>query len=268
MRLALLSDIHGNAIALKAVLADIEQRGGVDAVWVLGDLVALGPDPIGVLECVAALPHVRCTRGNTDRYVVTGERPPPTMTEVQQNLALLPVLLEIAGTFAWTHGAVTAAGWRDWLADLPLEVRVDLPDGTSVLGVHATPDCDDGAGIHPALRDRELAAIVANESADVICVGHTHWPLDRSIAGKRIVNLGSISNPLPPDLRATYAILEADASGYTIACRRVEYDRDAVIAAVQAMQHPGVAFIVKRLRGQYQPWWLDRGIAQEPDRPA
>jgi predicted phosphodiesterase len=261
MRLAILSDIHGNAIALKAVLADIERLGGVDALWILGDLVAIGPDPIGVLECIAALPQVYCTRGNTDRYVVTGERPSPSPTEVQQNLPLLPVLLEVTGTFAWTLGAVTTGGWREWLANLPLEIRVDLPNGTSLLGVHAAPGCDDGLGIHPALSDSELAAIVANERADVICVGHTHWPLERCIEGKRIVNVGSISNPLPPDLRATYIILEADASGYTTADRRVEYDREAVIAAVQAMQHPGAGFIVKRLRGQYQPWWLNSDIA-------
>ena len=83
MRLAILSDIHGNAIALKAVLADIERLGGVDALWILGDLVAIGPDPIGVLECIAALPQVYCTRGNTDRYVVTGERPSPSPAESQ-----------------------------------------------------------------------------------------------------------------------------------------------------------------------------------------
>ena len=266
MRLAILSDIHGNAIALKAVLADIERLGGVDAVWVLGDIVAIGPDPIGVLECIAALPQVYCTRGNTDRYLVTGERPSPRPAQVQENPALLPVLMEITGTFAWTLGAVTIAGWREWLANLPLEIRVELPDGTSLLGVHAAPGCDDGPGIHPALSDTELTAIVANEPADVICVGHTHWPLERCTAGKRIVNLGSVSNPLPPDLRASYVILETTASGYTIAYRRVEYDREAVIAAVQAMHHPGAEFIVKRLRGEYRPWWLNSDIAQQNDR--
>ena len=75
MRIALLSDIHGNSIALDAVLTDIEQRGGVDEHWVLGDIVALGPDPVGVLERLTVLPADVFVRGNTDRYVVTGERP-------------------------------------------------------------------------------------------------------------------------------------------------------------------------------------------------
>src|SRR5919109_4209325 len=81
MRIALLSDIHGNSIALEAVLTDIERHGGVDAYWVLGDIVALGHDPIGVLERLAGVPNTRYTRGNTDRYVVTGDRPPPTPTD-------------------------------------------------------------------------------------------------------------------------------------------------------------------------------------------
>ena len=79
MRIAILSDIHGNSIALDAVLGDLERRGGADQHWLLGDLVAMGPDPIGVLERITALPNASFVRGNTDRYLVTGERPPPTI---------------------------------------------------------------------------------------------------------------------------------------------------------------------------------------------
>jgi predicted phosphodiesterase len=72
MRLALLSDLHGNPIALEAVLADVERCGGADAYLVLGDIVAIGHDPVAVLERLVALPGVRFIQGNTDRYVVTG----------------------------------------------------------------------------------------------------------------------------------------------------------------------------------------------------
>lgn len=94
MRLAIFSDIHGNPIALDAVLADIRARGGVDAYLVLGDLAAIGYDPVSVLERLVALPNVRFVRGNTDRYVVTDERPPPTLQDVRRNppRACLPAL--------------------------------------------------------------------------------------------------------------------------------------------------------------------------------
>ena len=81
MRIALLSDIHGNPLALDAVLADIAAQGGVDTYWVLGDFSSLGYDPVGVLERVTALPNASFTRGNHDRYTVTGERPGPMLEQ-------------------------------------------------------------------------------------------------------------------------------------------------------------------------------------------
>ena len=110
LRIALLADIHGNRLALDAVLDDVERRGGADEYWVLGDLVALGPQPVEVLERLQELEKAVFVRGNTDRYVTTGERPGPTAKEVQADLALLPVYAEIAASFGWTQGAVAAGG--------------------------------------------------------------------------------------------------------------------------------------------------------------
>jgi 3',5'-cyclic AMP phosphodiesterase CpdA len=121
VRLAILSDLHGNPIALDAVLADIEAKGSVDGFLVLGDLVAIGHDPIGVLERLVGLPGARFVRGNTDRYVVSGQRPYPTFADVAANVTLIPRLVEVAHSFAWTQGVLTSAGWLDWLAALPLE---------------------------------------------------------------------------------------------------------------------------------------------------
>ena len=148
MRLACLSDVHGNAIALDAVLADIALQGGVDGYWVLGDLVAIGYDPIGVLDRLTGLPNVSFVQGNTDRYVVSGQRPFPSLADVEADPRLLPQLVEVAHSFAWTMGYVTAGGWLDWLAALPLEARLRLPDGTRLLAVHVAPGQADGPGIH------------------------------------------------------------------------------------------------------------------------
>ena len=70
MRLAILSDVHGNSIALDAVLADVSAAGGVDEYWVLGDHAALGPDPTGTIERLMALPNARFVRGNIDPWPV------------------------------------------------------------------------------------------------------------------------------------------------------------------------------------------------------
>src|SRR5690349_19657787 len=111
MRVAIFSDIHGNPIALDAVLKVIESLGGLDAYWVIGDFAALGHDPIPALERVYALPNLVLTRGNTDRYLVTGARPPPHIDRVRQDLSVLPRFVEVAQSFAWTQGAIARDGW-------------------------------------------------------------------------------------------------------------------------------------------------------------
>lgn len=253
MRLALFSDIHGNSVALEAVLADIDQQGGVDGYWVLGDLVALGPDPAGVLTRLARLPNLKCTRGNTDRYTTNGDRPPPTLAEAQANPELLPVLVEVAGSFAWTQGAINAAGWYEWLIQLPVEQRLALPDGTRMLGVHASPGRDGGCGLHREFSDKEIRSLIKDSAADLIFCGHTHVPMDRTVSGVRIINLGSVSNPLAPDLRAGYTILKADSHGIQIEHHRVAYDYQAVITDLQRRHHPGAAFIIRHMRGEMTP---------------
>jgi predicted phosphodiesterase len=250
MRLALLSDIHGNLIALDAVLADIAAQGGVDGYWVLGDLAAIGYAPAATIERLHSLPGVLFTRGNTDRYVTTGDRPPPTPADVARDPGLLAQYTEVTNGFAWTQGYLAATGWFDWLTALPLEARLTLPDGTRLLGVHASPGRDDGDGIHPGLSDDEQDAMLIAAEADLICVGHTHVPVDRNVARGRAVNLGSVSNPVTADLRASYALLEADPSGYHLHHRQVDYDREAVITAIERSGHPSQGHILKLIRGQ------------------
>jgi predicted phosphodiesterase len=250
MRVALFSDIHGNSVALDAVLADIAGAGGVDEHWALGDLVALGPDPVGVVERLRALPRVSLLRGNTDRYVVTGERPPPTLAAAVADPELVPILAEVAGSFAWTAGYMQAAELIPWLEGLPLRFTRTLPDGTRVLSVHASPRSDDGPGIDARVSDATLSALLAGCDADVVFAGHTHRPVDRCVGSIRAVNLGSLSNPVAPDLRASYVILDADEHGHTIEHRRVDYDREAVINQVERLNHPGRGYVIKHHRGE------------------
>jgi predicted phosphodiesterase len=250
MRIALISDIHGNPIALDAVLADIAAIGGADEHWVLGDIVALGHDPAGVLERLTALANPMFIRGNTDRYVVTGERPPPSLDEAVADPALVPVVAEVAGSFAWTAGYLAATGWIEWLAALPTEHRRTLPDGTRVLAVHASPLADDGLGIGRQAGDDGIARLLAGCDADLVLGGHTHHAFDRMIGDVRAVNLGSVSNPVAPDLRASYVMIGADPQGYTLEHRRVAYDCEAVISALEALNHPGRNWLIKHHRGE------------------
>lgn len=266
MKIALLADIHGNSVALDAVLADIQARGGVDGYWILGDLASIGYDPAGVLQRLTALPNALWIRGNADRYVFTQDRPDPTPEQVQQNPELAQVLAEVSGSFAWTQGYLDATGWLDWLRNLPLEQRLMLPNGQRVLLVHAAPGTDDGWGLNPSLTDDEFYAEIANSDADLICVGHFHLAISRRLNGVHVVNPGCVSNSFPPDLRAAYAILTADAAGYDVRFYRVQYDMTEAIARAKASSNPGAAYFIRFYEGKVRASWLNQwdGLTHYP----
>jgi len=267
MRVAILADIHGNPSALNAVLHDIDQQGGVDEYWVLGDLCAIDYDPSGVLDCLSRLKNARFIRGNTDRYVTSGARPAPSLADVQADNKLLTVFAEVMGSFAWTHGHLAGRGWIEWLAALPLDIRLTLPDGTRVLLVHSQPGADDGNGLNPGLSDSAVRTRVEGCEADLICIGHFHTAMDRRVDGLRIINPGCVSNPSSgKDLRPTYVILQADADGHTIAFCGVDYDYSADIQAVKRCGIPGGDFIIRALTGKLHIGWMDSwdGITHAP----
>jgi len=249
VKLGVASDIHGNRIALEAVVADGRARG-VDRWWALGDLVAIGPDPVGTLELLANLPNLAVTSGNTERYVLTGDRPPPRAEDVLADPGLLGLYTAVEGSFAWTRGALSANRWHEWLDALPLEVRAELDDGTRLLGVHASPGRDDGDGITPHRPDDDMRAALAGADAEVVLAGHTHQPTERSVDGIRAVNGGSVSNPITDDLRASYVIVHADRHGHRLEHRRVSYDREAFLRCVERSGHPEQDYIASFQRGE------------------
>ena len=257
-RIAIIADIHGNSLALDAVLADIERSGGADAYWLLGDYVAIGPDPLGVLERLEKLPEATFIRGNTDRIVLEIVEPWPVTEAELADPGFIELFARVNRSFAWTAGAVSSAGRRPWLVDLPVEQRFTLPDGTRVLLVHASPGTDDGLGLHPNQSEHERRQLLTGAEADLLFIGHTHVPFDNSLGSLRLVNPGSVGNPLPPDLRACYARLDVTESGHQISLHQVDYDRDAVLALTAEVNHPAYEYIRSFLVGERRPDWMNQ----------
>ena len=183
------SEVHGNPSATRRRSSRTSsRRGGIDVFWVLGDHAALGPEPVEALGTLAALPHATFTRGNTDRYVLTGDLPPPSIGDPVQSAAF----------FAWTRGVLTAGGWLEWLDAHPLEVRLTLPDGTRVLGVRREPGRDDGLGLRAEQSEDELGGARRRLRGRPRARRgrHAHATSTARIAGVRLVNLGSVSLPM------------------------------------------------------------------------
>ncbi len=249
VRLGVISDVHGNAVALEAVLVDAAAVG-VDRWWVLGDLALFGPRPVEVLEMLAGLPDVGFVSGNTDRYVLTGEQPDPHATPLDAagDVGLVERYGAMAGAIGWTRGALSQAGVLEHLSRLASEQRLELPDGSTLLGVHASPGRDDGAGIDTGADDGALGDLLAGSEASAVVGGHTHDPTDRTVRGIRALNPGSVGLPRRPG-RAGWMAIEAGRSGIRVERRSVSFDVDAVVTDLEIRGYPNAAYLSTVLRG-------------------
>lgn len=255
MRIAILADIHGNSLALEAVLKDVQARGGVDGYWVLGDLCAIGYDPVGVLEQLSQLPNMIVIKGNADRYASSLELPPPSVDEAIKDPAKIAVLMEVAANFSWTRGALDATGWTAWLRNLPYDHTLTLPDGTDVLLVHSQPDTDEGKGLNPSLTDEQLGDELHSVDVGLVCVGHFHLPMHRYWGDKQVMNPGSVSNSFYDETRANYAILDASTAGFELQFYAVAYDQQAVYDRMHQTINIGNGYNWKILSGDVFPSW-------------
>lgn len=210
MRLAVLSDIHGNLPALEAVLADLE-RESFDAMVVVGDTIS-GPWPVEVFDRLADV-DARFVRGNADREVLErSERFGPLAVWCADRL-----------------GEDRLASARAWPLTLELPV-----DGLGVaLVCHSTPRSDDPIYTR-ATPERELLDLFAEVEADVVLCGHTHIQYDLSLAGGlRLVNAGSVGMPYEGKPGAYWALV-----GPEVELRCTDYDTAAAVDAVRALGAP------------------------------
>lgn len=215
MRLALISDVHGNLPALKAVLNNIDEEEEVDAVVCAGDIVGYGPWPGECLERI----RERCAvvvQGNHDRTV-------ETPAEYSHNEMAM-------GGLKYAKRELDD-DQREWLANLP--PRTTIAGGQFRL-VHSHPDSDHlGRYVRPRAFPEMRPYL---DDYDGLVLGHTHVQHRANVDGKLIVNPGSVGQPRDGDPRAAYAVL--DAENATVDLHRVEYDVDAVIDRVETLGLP------------------------------
>ena len=235
MRIAVLADIHGNIDALDAVLRDLAGSGPVDRILVLGDLVAFGPDVIPVAERLQSVPGVSCIRGNTDRWVASGDSPlPPEDFRTEEHLR---GSLGIARTCGWTAAQLSACGRLQWLSALPPEIRLSLPGGKRLLAVHGSPVSDEEA-IGDHMPPARLTELVRDTHADLILAGHTHHPFHASIDGAEVYTVASVSSPKGSDKSAAYMVVDVTDHDQSVSRRSVPYDYHAVVSRAREMRHP------------------------------
>ena len=245
-RLAVLSDLHGNLPALEAVLADIEAQGRPDHTWVLGDLAVFCPWPAETLDRLRELPDIAFLRGNTDRYLVTGRRPAFPACTADDWAAMPSWLEEREANLRWTVERLPYTDY-EFLRDLPRRLETDVPGYGRIMAVHATPQ-DDESNLLPDAPLELIRAALTGVDARLLLYGHTHRPVDRTVDGVRLVNVGSVGLPLDGDPRAAYALVDFEGGQCTVVVRRVAYDVAGVIAELERVGHPGRRWVGAALR--------------------
>jgi predicted phosphodiesterase len=236
MRYALISDIHANLPALDAVLADVDARGDVDAVYHLGDLVGYSSTPN---EVVARLREraIAGIAGNYDSTVATDYKHCGCKSESARQEELAHV------SYEYTRRAVTPQT-RRFLGGLPFSLDV-RPLGGHAAGprlvlVHGTPTLNTVYWTEDRPDDfcRTMAAAVGLRAGDVIAFGHTHKPWHRAVDGIHLVNTGSVGRPKDGDWRAGYVLLDLGGGEPRVEFVRVPYDIEVTVAGVRAAGLP------------------------------
>lgn len=256
MRLALFADIHGNLPALEAALADIEGCGEYDQFWCLGDLALMGGQPhdcirrLGELREDHGADKFRIIGGNTDRYLVTGERiklPPP------QEAAHFPAwranLLSMNSIYGWNIARLTWDDFELLRQSLGAELRLKVEGYGLVIGFHAIPGHDEPTALRPDSPDEEAADALLDRAGRLALCGHTHLAMDRQIDGWRVINPGSVGLSFGNPGLAEWALLEWVEGELRVDLRRVPYDVDGALRVWDALGYPEIEWIRSRLTG-------------------
>ncbi len=253
MRLGLIGDVHGNLLALEAVLRELDGEH-LDEVLCLGD-IAVGPQPA---EAIRQLRGLGCpvVMGNWDAYFVDGFPEPGTELEGR--------LVEVG---AWWAAQLSAPDLR-YLAGLQPAVELSLGEGFRLLAFHGSPrSCEDR--ILPTTPDEEVERMLGASRAPLMASGHTHFQMVRRHGEGLIVNPGSVGLPFArpePVMRisswAEYGVLEVDDGRLSVDLRRTAFD---VEAHLELMRQSGMP---------HAEWWTSlwsdgpRGLDEPSTTPS
>jgi predicted phosphodiesterase len=236
MRYALVSDIHANLPALRAVFADIDSRANIDAIYHLGDLTGYAPWPNEVVELLRER-RIPGIAGNYDSTVATDYKHCGCRAYSPHEEELSHI------SYEWTRSHVTPET-KQYLASLPF--RVDIrPLGGHVSGptitlihgnqtlntVYVTED-------RPDSFLEKMAHDAGARAGDILAFGHTHKPWQRVVGGFKFINTGSVGRPKDGDWRACYVLLSVEAAGSRVEFIRVPYDVDEAADAIRVSDLP------------------------------
>lgn len=236
MIIALISDIHGNQPALKAILDDIKNMSA-EEIWCLGDLVGYIPFPNECIELIMKKTSASIV-GNYDLKVIDFER-----KESEWKKSKKPAKFD---AFEWNNRQLNPRSLK-YLSSLPQNIRREIGK-FKILLTHGSPHSIDEPVLPETHPDR-LTELGETAEADIIIMGHTHQFMNRKVGKHWFINPGSVGLPINKDLRASYALLKISKDKITVTERKIEYDVSKVIKRMQKANLSGS--LVKMIKFEY-----------------
>jgi predicted phosphodiesterase len=216
MKLAILSDVHGNFVALQSVAEHIE-AWQADQIIVAGDIVNRGPRSKDCLQWIQSKERQAgwlVVRGNHEDYVISHDMP-----DAPRNGPAFEVHRGSFWTYQQLGNDISA------LKAMPFQQTLFGPNGDEIRIVHASMQ-GNRVGIYPESSDATLISLIAPPPV-VLCIGHTHRPLIRHLNSSLIVNAGSAGLPFDGDTRPSYAQVTWSKGEWKANIVRVDYDISA-----------------------------------------
>jgi predicted phosphodiesterase len=246
MRIALLSDIHGNLVALETVLQELAQEP-IDQILCLGDVAALGPQPHEVLECLRRL-GCPVVLGNTDAWLLMPAGAKTSDSEILRAIT------------SWCVEQLTPED-RNYLQTFAPLLELPLDKERRLLCYHGSPHSFDDV-IAATTPDTDVHAMLAGYSATVLVGGHTHIQMLRRYQDAHLINVGSIGLPgvnagrpeLPMNRHvhwAEYGVLSVEQGRLSIDLRRTPLNLATLLEAGRSSDMP------------YLEWWIQKWDTNE-----
>ena len=239
MRVAIISDIHGNCVALECVLNDLKSAH-TDRMVCLGDIATDGPQPREVIAQLKALNNP-VVMGNMDVWILN----PPPQGEKPSRIKEIQI---------WGASQLSPDDF-DYLRTFRATVEISLNKTTDLLCYHGCPQSNE-TGISSTTSNENLEQMLAGYHATVLAGGHTHRQMFRRYGDRVILNPGTVGAPMPPNdqerhsdqgyrpIWAEYAIVDSNDNAFQVELRRVPIDSNLLIESALDSGMPNA------------DWWL------------
>ena len=238
MKIAVISDIHGNMLALNKVLEDIKTNE-CDKIFCLGDLALAGPEPEKTVSFVKSQNDWVIIQGNTDKMIA--ECTPELIDATKK--AFLPMGFSLEDDVK-----ILCDENKAYLKNLPPQQSLEV-EGLKILLVHGSPRRNN-ENIYPELPMNEIEQIIDGVKEDLILCGHTHIPAGYQADSKKtVVNVGSVGRPLTADAKPCYLILSVIDGKFSVQHKFVDYDRVTAATMMKNRGFEGAKDIAKMLLG-------------------